>query len=274
MKERPILFNEQMVRQILADRDPKTQTRRAVKPQPVEPVARPLKHAATHPGAYFDSYCSERRTPENPRGMSDRWCWWTADDRPNPLSEVRCPFGAPGDRLWVREAFAYSVRDHDLHHEGFSDETHHAVYRATQESQGSWTHYDEHGKQTPTSPQWRPSIHMPRWASRITLDVTGVRVERLHAITEADAWAEGIGAVDGEIAAAAICRAAKVMACSPEDARATYGALWAEIYGAQSLVDNPWIWVVEFRRVESGASIIGDHGDAGVTPPVAEADGA
>jgi hypothetical protein len=102
---------------------------------------------------------------------------------------------------------------------------------------------------------WRASTSMPRWASRITLKITGVRVERLHAISEADAWAEGIAAVDGTLDDAAICRAAKVLGCSHEDGRATYGALWAEIHGEASLVEDPWVWVVDFRRVvEQGVS--------------------
>jgi hypothetical protein len=96
----------------------------------------------------------------------------------------------------------------------------------------------------------KPSIFMPRWASRITLAVTGVRVERLHDISEADARAEGIDECDGLLDDALICRAAKVVGAGREDARGWYAALWAEINGWDSLVSNPWVWVVKFNRVE------------------------
>lgn len=254
VKERPILFNGPMVRQILADQDPKTQTRRVLKPRLIVPLARPIKHAAKHPGPYFDSYCSERKTPENPRGMSDQWCWWTADDRPDPLSTVRCPFGAPGDRLWVREAWClanpefYPLDDPSMvgrpRGPAWPDGSPRvAFYAAT----------DEDVEGNDGGSPWKPSIHMPRWAARITLEVTAVRVERLHAIADADAWAEGIAGVDGQLDDAAIGRAARIMGASIEDARASFGALWATIHGEQSLVEDPFVWVVEFRRSPLGA---------------------
>jgi hypothetical protein len=103
MKEHPILFTTDMVRAILEDR--KTQTRRVIKPQPVPFVQNtPDCHPQKHPEPYIDSYCSERKIPENPRGMSDTWCWWTRDNRQG--SEIgRCPYGKPGDRLWVKETW-------------------------------------------------------------------------------------------------------------------------------------------------------------------------
>ena len=165
---------------------------------------------------------------------------------------ARCPYGAPGDRLWVREAFAYSIKDGDGLEEGapFLPETHDAVYRATDADHGEWEHYeyDPQGRRTSTriAPPWRPSIFMPRWASRLTLEVTGVRVERLHAITEDDARAEGIERYndDGVTYYGPLNRG---HAC----ARVAFERLWHEINGAESWDSNPFVWCVSFRRLEA-----------------------
>jgi len=253
-KERPILMSTPMIRALLDGR--KTQTRRLLKPQVIEPKPRPLKHAPKHPGPYFDAYCGERKTEENPRGMSDRWCWWTADDRPDPLTEIRCPFGAPGHRLWVREAFTHVTGNGIRVH-----------YRADGEPT------DREGRVLPTEPglrRWWPSIHMPRRSSRITLEITDVRVERLQDIDELDALAEGIegrsvqGTLDG--------RAGEYVVGSARDA---FAALWDELSGkprplldddgdpvlddderpivipAQTWETNPWVWALSFKCVET-----------------------
>jgi hypothetical protein len=89
---------------------------------------------------------------------------------------------------------------------------------------------------------------MPRWASRITLEVTGVRVERLNDISEADAIAEGVNDCGGMLDEAEICRFASSMKCGPEDARPWYAALWESINGSGSWSLNPWVWVIDFRR--------------------------
>jgi len=106
--EHPVLFNDEMMRAILAGL--KTQTRRPIKPQP-EPYAGGVhpKNKAKHPAPYIDAYCGELKTAQNPRRMSDRWYWWTEDDRLGP--EVgRCPFGAPGDTLWLVEDRIVTVK--------------------------------------------------------------------------------------------------------------------------------------------------------------------
>ena len=132
-----------------------------------------------------------------------------------PMTE-ECPYGKPGDRLWVRETHM------DL---GGC-----LLYRADHGSEV------ERASCAPRQ-RWAPSIHMPRWASRITLEVTGVRVERLQGISDSDARAEG---VDQD--------AALSMACTRGAARAAYSALWEQIHGPGSWDANPWVWVVEFRR--------------------------
>ncbi|HIG8414412.1 TPA: hypothetical protein ACYENP_000238 [Klebsiella michiganensis] len=129
-------------------------------------------------------------------------------------------FGKPGDRIWVRETWNK--------YGGL------LTYRADHD----WI--DDMRKETVCTAKWVPSIHMPRWASRILLEITGVRVERLQSITLGD-----------------IC---KEVGCGLYDFRpATYGfqvweELWESIYGEESWKANPWVWVIEFKRVEGGAA--------------------
>lgn len=149
----------------------------------------------------------------------------------------KCPYGIKGDRLWVRETFA-----------NLALETWEPVlaYRAD-------------GEMTlPPGVRWRPSIHMPRWASRLTLEITGVRVERLQGIGEEDALSEGMSSVRNhefdlrhwpewrrEFDAA--CAAGIKPPLGPGFTQ-TFQALWGDINGAASWQANPWVWVVEFRR--------------------------
>jgi hypothetical protein len=93
--------------------------------------------------------------------------------------------------------------------------------------------------------KWRPSIHMPRWASRIQLEITGARVERLNAISEDDAMAEGMD--DGTSAAA-------IAVGWFEKPQRAYQRLWEQMYGEDSWASNPWVWVIQFKRVEGGAA--------------------
>ena len=146
-------------------------------------------------------------------------------DDPAPI-EVRSPYGGPGDRLWVRETWApagYSVLP--------------TLYRAD-------------GDEQPTlDGRWRPSIHMPRWASRITLEVTGVRVERLQAITEADAVAEGLENHGGGELADAWWPEHDGLAQAGATPREGFRVLWEAINGPGSWAANPWVWVVSFRKL-------------------------
>lgn len=196
-RSKPILFSAPMVRAILSDA--KTQTRRVVKlPRWAEPGT--LEEGAD--GALAIARVS------------------------GCLADVPCPYGSPGDTLWVRETWqtATTPTDRDL------SMVRYAADGPVHCEGDEWT--------------WRPSIHMPRWASRITLRVTSVRVERLHAITEDDAAAEG---------------APRVLALDEEHGRDERGhrigfeALWREINGDASWDANPWVWRVEFYRRDGEA---------------------
>lgn len=184
MKERPIIFSGEMVRAILEGR--KTQTRRVVKPQPwpVETVDTERHVIVSHP--------DKLRVPP-------------------------CPYGQPGDRLWVRETW-WHPRATEAHIDN-------VAYRADGEMP---CHLVE--------TNWRPSIHMPRWASRILLEVTDVRVERVQDISEADVQAEGCtGSPFGPMGDAVL-----------------FPRVWDSINAKRGhdWDTNPWVWVVSFRVLE------------------------
>ncbi|MEF3110375.1 hypothetical protein QFI91_14930 [Raoultella sp. WB_B2P2-3] len=224
--ERGMIFNGEMVRALLGGL--KTQTRRIMKVQPES-------------SEFGLRYISESSLTKE-LGMY----FWSQSDacgvkaRSEPFS---CPYGKPGDRIWVREAFRVHSRATDVAT---------LVYKAS--ARNSWT------KQThrvpvsvcnkPATPEkWTPSLHMPRWASRILLEITDVRVERLNTISESDAIAEGPERYndDGIIYFGPYGRGD----CRPEVA---YRDLWLSIYGAESWQANPWVWVIEFKRIEGGGS--------------------
>lgn len=203
MKDRPILFSGPMVRALL--NGTKTQTRRVV------------KYAA--------------------HDLIDADGWPLRDLSECGAGEVRtgCPYGQPGDRLWVRETFAKI--------DGQTQPWIETDYRAT------YTHGDRLGDTLGIKKRWTPAIHMPRAASRITLEVTGVRVEQLQDISEADAVAEGVHPdprCRQDDDTAAFQRIGPVRDNSFPIAR--YGALWESINGPGSWRSNPWVWVIEFRR--------------------------
>lgn len=172
------------------------------------------------------------------RKTQARWAakpgWWQCLD-PEDAEDLAqavtmCPHGAPDDRLWVKETYAVDVPGCLR---GVS-------YRAD--------HQDPRGD-GPAHPMcWRPSIHMPRWASRLTLDVTRVHVERLQDISEEDAIAEGLIPVVGP-------NSQQMWAYSETtgghfgDPRVAFHMLWNNIHGAKAWARNPWVWVVEFKKV-------------------------
>ncbi len=237
MKERPILFSAPMVRALLSGA--KTQTRRIVKPQP-EPWCNGFKwdgHIPCHPKKH--GACASTDATKFPL-----------------MLKPACPYGVPGDRLWVRETAYIAPRrwaepDHTCirDSEGFLRHIAYCADLKTGRSEAAEDYY----KIKRTS-----SIHMPRWASRITLEVTGVRVERLQDISEADAVAEGCeqgeplthvdidemrGTPEGELA--------EILGVgSYATAKLNYSMLWESINGPGSWESNCWVWVIEFKRLD------------------------
>lgn len=246
-KERPILFSGAMVRAILEGR--KSQTRRVV------------KGADEHGGAIA---CDGRTLTY-------------AETNPHTGEHVRrhglgCPYGKPGDRLWVRETFfdVRPFRSAPL----FAGVTGDFIYRADyeyRERRGEGKVIGCHA--------WKPSIFMPREASRLLLEVTDVRVEQLHHIREGEAMAEGVGVFGYAQPYSALGAIAGIAAVSKyhlemdqvkrlgglsnfdlaigckgmirrATARAAFAALWVSINGLESWKENPWVWVVEFRKLE------------------------
>lgn len=214
VKERPILFSGEMICAILDGK--KAQTRSVVKlPQGAQRVA---------------YWTTPRNRPQS--GWADPGVnYWT--DKGNHIDP--CPYGFPGDRLWVRETFLpdpprdwqeYRLDEIPLAYRSPK----HVLYKANPDS-------DKYhiGK-------WYPSIYMPRWASRIALEIVNVRVERLQDISEEDSKAEGVYLTEGSLAAYPF----------GQSYREAYVLLWNSInakrgYGWNT---NPWVWVVEFKRVE------------------------
>lgn len=209
MKERPMIFNAEMVRAILDGR--KTQTRRLVNPEPDSPQL--LEARTAESGCVYAIHANRSNVHQG------RFRW-------------DCPFGKPGDRIWVRETWARYNIDQDSHD---------MAYRAT--TPEDW----------PEEGRWRPSIHMPRWASRITLEITGVRVERLQSISDEDVDAEGF-AGDYPTSALPALFPGEPSDWSHLSMRDCYGVLWKSIYGEESWQSNPWVWVIEFKRIEGGAA--------------------
>jgi hypothetical protein len=208
MADRPILFSAPMVRALLAGT--KTQTRRVVKDQTI--------------GERYSHTCDDGRV--HLEWLGTPCCGSGVWDVPEHSGQVASPYGLIGDRLWVRESHWLFQDEHDPV-TGYTPPvltTEDVEYRADGES---------------TRHRWRPSIHMPRWASRITLNITGVRVERLQAISESDAMDEG----------------AEPILVPPDGGSCPhvegFEALWKSINGAESWDGNPWVWVVEFKVAKS-----------------------
>lgn len=217
MKEKPILFNTEMVKAILEGR--KTQTRRVINPQPEFKEGTGFHWKGRMHGIGADY----QETVRN-------------------FTKWNCPLGRVGDYLWVRETFTQGYDMTLLKDEGDDIDAVSIIYKAdgaelyrecpksVAENWGDWS-CDGEG-----DPVFKPSIHMPRWASRINLLIKKIRVERLNDISEQDCLKEGIGSP--------ITRDCK---------KPKFLSLWSQIYGEESLNANPWVWVVEFELVKSAA---------------------
>ena len=213
VRERPILFSGEMVRALLSGA--KTQTRRVCKPVRGFDHYNILKHGMP----YAADSCA---------------VWWHGPDTYRVGCLQDCPYGKPGDRLYVRETHAETECDGgpcmaykaggDVQMIGATGDKREGTWVESLLCPGGPDYYDVD--------RWRPSIHMPRWASRITLEITDVRVERLQAISAADCWAEGIP-------------------CSPDvNPIHEYQELWESINGPGSWESNPFVWAISFNRIK------------------------
>lgn len=247
MTERGMIFNAEMVRAILDGR--KTQTRRIMKVQPESNQLGLLLITDSTKHSDIGKY---------------HWAESNATGNHVRSKLFSCPFGAVGGRIWVRETWgvvSHAFSDDGLMIDWVPDRpatainempfgngyySGHAIYAAD----GDFTWGDDDGYEDGRS-CWKPSIHMPKAASRILLEITDVRVERLNAISEEDARAEGI--IDG---GCLNCGEPEPCGCAnPEpDATDAFAYLWQSIYGQESWNANPWVWVIEFERVEGGAA--------------------
>lgn len=259
MKERPILFNAEMVNAILAGN--KTQTRREMKTQLV-----------------FGDVIEE---------LPPFWYLPTGTESgiiyPNGKRQIHamCPLGKVGDRLWVRESFYIGA---SMEHHTEKNRRVYVEYKPLSLNAIKYGHHGESkecmrplGEAGPCQNiptfrrdgaiRWRPSIHMPRWASRITLEITAVRVERLQDISEEDADAEGCERLDSgrderDFSICPKCGGTGLHlslrsgggVCEDDcnecnTYKKRYQHLWSSIYGPESWDANPWVWIIEFKRI-------------------------
>ncbi|WP_227724756.1 ASCH domain-containing protein [Yersinia proxima] len=272
MNEKPILFNAEMVNAILSGR--KTQTRRIMKVQPSNDFY-PLSCAGE---IDFDArwYCPGVVDKDGYLQPAKKDVYGVANEDEGYI----CPLGAIGDQLWVRETFALLGNEDGVcidWEENLikGDEQAAArIYKAScEQKHGDYGLYSipdsAYWKPDTTNMKyggsWRPSIHMPRWASRINLLITGVRVERLQDISEQDAMAEGITAKEVIIETRyeggghVEITADRFFFVGGDDegyesAGEAFAELWDSIYGqkeGESWQANPWVWVIEFERMEA-----------------------
>ncbi|EPJ5015352.1 hypothetical protein PJ153_003792 [Klebsiella pneumoniae] len=240
MTERGMIFNAEMVRALLSGR--KTQTRR------------PIKWKQT------------RFTEIGEREDGSKWPW--SEDAEHACDFWHpCPFGAVGDRIWVRETWgvvSHAFSDDGLMIDWVPDRPTTAIHEmpfgngyysgyAIYAADGDFTWGDDDGYEDGYEDGrscWKPSIHMPRAASRILLEITNVRVERLNAINEHDAQAEGVARLRGGFWK----HYQPGWTQHQLSARGSFVTLWKSIYGEESWNSSPWVWVIEFKRVEGGAA--------------------
>lgn len=223
VKERPILFSGPMVKAILDGR--KTQTRRVIKPQPTEYAF----EADAAPGFARFGYDYIVGNPSD--GIVDQ-----------TYQILKCPYGQPGDQLWVRENWQCfkAGTDQPIPH---NPQPALCVtgYQATDAARAK-----EYNSPEWKGP-WKPSIHMPRWVSRIQLEITNVRIERVQEISDRgaqnDCTAEGVFLLG-------LGHDWEERGFSSSE-KCAFHDLWSKINGPESWDSNPWVWVIEFKRLEA-----------------------
>jgi hypothetical protein len=226
MKERPIIFSTEMVKAILEGQ--KTKTRRPIKPR--KPFLLQCLYYGIHPGGGYWGSDVDPFTNNIP----------FADDH-----GFYCPYGQVGDGLWVRETWNYLVARPVWFGPGEDDWDYDSeecdyIPKAQDNTAGTICYYADDRDQCKW---WRPSIHMPRWASRIDLEITDIRVEPLREINEVDAIAEGCSLPEE------YSELLKTMFKQPH--RQVFIDMWNELFGKKYPWDtNPWVWVIEFKRIK------------------------
>lgn len=233
IKERPIIFNAAMVHSILEGR--KSQTRRVIKPQPSE---------------HWKPYCFCEVDKMVDGVITDIPIGWGVSNEWGDEA-YKFPYGEKGDELWVRETCRAEELEDGLDGVRYLADDFFKSIENSQEAMEDWFHlYGYAGKRGAKV----PSIHMPRWASRIQLKIKNVRVERLQDISEADAKAEGLkyhnlykewGGVEPHPASRPDCPQWRWYT-RPKDA---FQYLWQFINGEDSWDSNPWVWVVDFSMI-------------------------
>lgn len=256
MKETPILFSGPMVTAILSGR--KTQTRRVMLPQPdLGDTALRTGMGKITPHPFAEGWLLERWEKQERSFSNFGRC---------EILKIACPYGKPGDRLWVREKWASPEKDKSKPGRiaydadgvcgcwiGHGEDRHFICHGRVLHASGFHENFPAEGSTTRGLGQysdirsgeypsykfgWRPSIHMPRWASRITLEIVSVRVERVKDISRGDAMEEGCpfpNMADGE---------------NPVE---WFGGVWRSINGIGSWNANPWVWVIEFKQIQAGS---------------------
>lgn len=248
MKERPILFSSPMVRALLAGR--KTQTRRVVKPKPAEALnflggrCDGSISGADDIELRWDACCDD-----DGKRLDPQWLAFCAEYPEEGCLPIGRAYGQPGDRLWVRETFAHDGAE-TLYAADCSDAELAEERKLRREFRGIADEFP--------GGHWRPSIHMPRALSRIMLQITDVRVERLQEISETDAIDEGVLGLGKDWNASAFPDYYEAFAIAAGNHTKPplgptpverYVKLWEQRNGAGSWAANPWVWVIEFERL-------------------------
>ncbi|STV03750.1 morphogenetic protein [Klebsiella pneumoniae] len=233
MTERGMIFNAEMVRALLDGR--KTQTRRIMKVQPESNQLGLLLITDSTKHSDIGKY---------------HWAESNATGNHVRSKLFSCPFGAVGDRIWVRETWSSDFANYYPNDRVWyaADNNRRLDIEVVDGVRGIYS--PESDVHVPF--RWQPSIHMPRWASRILLEITNVRVERLNAISEEDATAEGVPP------AGSLLPDYPGTFLTPKGdfatAKVAFQRLWESIYGEESWKANSWVWVISFKRVEGGAA--------------------